>query len=150
MKLARVEWRSLSSPSPPATTQVQSLTIQLKVSEGFIAYEDSPLVCSIHSLLGRAKDLFQLSQTCEAGVYLIFMFEKHILIFRTIQSNPGVAATPPLQRKAKKGLKSTLINLYLERGGGDHPWVTLIVLKINISFSNIKIRYTPASHVWES
>ena len=64
------------------------------------------------SALGRDKDLFQLPLTCEAGLYLIFIIEKHILIFRTIQSNPGVAATPPLQREAKKGLKSTLINLY--------------------------------------
>ena len=47
------------------------------------------------STIGRDKDLFQLRLSCEEGVCLIFMIEKHILIFRTLQSNPGVAATPP-------------------------------------------------------
>ena len=59
--------------------------------------------------LGRDKDLFQLPLSCEEGVYLIFMIEKHILIFRTLQSNPGVAATQPSPKRGKKRIK---INSY--------------------------------------
>ena len=43
------------------------------------------------------------------------MIEKHTSIFRALQGNQGVAATPPpLQKEAKKGLKSTLISFYLD------------------------------------
>ena len=77
--------------------------------------------------LGRDEDLFKLPLPPSTGLLLICMIEKHTSIFRALQGNQGVAATPPLQREAKKGLNSALINLYLERGGGvgSYPLVTL-------------------------
>ena len=42
------------------------------------------------------------------------MIEKHTSIFRALQGNQGVAATPPSPKRGKKGLKSTLINFYLD------------------------------------
>ena len=71
------------------------------------------------------EDLFKLPQPPTTGLLLICMIKKHTSIFRALRGNQGVAATPPLQKDTKKGLKSTLRNFYLDRGGGGYPLVTL-------------------------
>ena len=78
---------------------------------------------TLFCILGRDEDLFKLPLPPSTGLLLIFMIEKYTSIFRALQGNQGVAATPPpLQKEAKKGLKSTLINFYLD---GGYPLVTL-------------------------
>ena len=54
------------------------------------------------SVLGRDEDLFRLPLPPSTGLLLIFMIEKHTSIFRALQSNQGVAATPPIQVEIEK------------------------------------------------
>ena len=53
--------------------------------------------------VGGAEDFSRRPQPSSTGLWLIFMIEKHTLIFRALQSNQGVAATPPFpQTEAEK------------------------------------------------
>ena len=61
------------------------------------------------SLLGRDEDLFKLLLPPSTGLLLICMIKKHTTIFRVLQSNQGVAATPTSPKRSKKRIK---INFY--------------------------------------
>ena len=51
--------------------------------------------------LGRVEDLFKLQQPPSTGLLLICMIKKHTSIFRALQGNQGVAATPPSPKRGK-------------------------------------------------